>query len=60
MYWAVQGMGAELVTGIVPGMIANIVSGYNLRMYVTDLKGKFIKLAYGRIYFTTRDIEKAI
>tara|TARA_Y100001970_G_scaffold293768_1_gene443016 strand:- start:35299 stop:35808 length:510 start_codon:yes stop_codon:yes gene_type:complete len=58
MYWAVQGMGAELATGAVPFAISRAMSE-KLRMFVVSTEAKFIKRAKGRITFTCNDIEAA-
>lgn len=50
MFWAVQGMAAELSTGILAvDAIEN--SGKNISMLVVSQKGEFLKKAKGRIYF---------
>ncbi|AUP80726.1 DUF4442 domain-containing protein [Flavivirga eckloniae] len=66
MFWAVQGMAAELSTGAL--MISKIkASGKKISMLVTSNKASFTKKATGRIMFTCHDgklmdeaIEKAI
>tara|TARA_R110002050_G_scaffold260866_2_gene400735 strand:- start:894 stop:1352 length:459 start_codon:yes stop_codon:yes gene_type:complete len=51
MFWAVQGMAAELSTGAM--VMAKIKqSGRNISMLVANNKGTFTKKAKGRIYFT--------
>ena len=57
MFWAVQGMAAELSTGIlVMKVIAN--SGKKVSMLVTEQKGSFTKKATGKIIFTCKDLSK--
>lgn len=62
MFWAVQGMAAELSTGAM--VIAQIKdSGKNISMLVANNKANFSKKATGRITFTCEDghlIQKAI
>ena len=58
MYWAVQGMGAELATGAVPFAISRSMSE-KLRMFVVGTDAKFIKRAKGRITFTCDEVMKA-
>ena len=58
MYWAVQGMGAELTTGAAPFAISRSMSE-RLRMFVVGTEAKFVKRARGRITFTCNDISKA-
>ena len=66
LFWAVQGMAAELTTGaLVLGKIKS--SGKNISMLVANNKATFTKKATGRITFTCNDgdlineaIEKAI
>jgi hypothetical protein len=54
MFWAVQGMAAELSTGaLVMSQIQQ--SGKNISMLVANNKGTFSKKARGRIYFTCND-----
>ncbi|MFI1745685.1 DUF4442 domain-containing protein [Thalassobellus sediminis] len=54
MFWAVQGMAAELTTGAL--MIAKIQeSGKPISMLVTSNKSVFTKKATGRITFTCKD-----
>lgn len=66
MFWAVQGMAAELSTG---AMVMAIIKGSNknISMLVANNKASFTKKARGRITFTCNDgqliksaIEKAI
>ena len=58
MYWAVQGMGAELATGAAPFAISRSMDE-RLRMFVVGTEAKFVKRAKGRITFTCNDIAKA-
>ena len=62
MFWAVQGMAAELSTGaLVVGYIKD--SGKNISMLVANNNATFTKKATGRITFTCKDgmaIKKAI
>ena len=58
MYWAVQGMGAELATGAVPFAISRSMSE-KLRMFVVGTEAKFVKRAKGRIKFTCDEVMKA-
>ncbi len=62
MFWAVQGMAAELSTGAL--MISKIgASGKKVSMLVTSNQAKFTKKATGRITFTCNDgalIDKAL
>ncbi len=62
MFWAVQGMAAELSTGaLVMSYIQS--SGKNVSMLVANNKASFSKKAKGRIYFECHDglaIKKAI
>jgi len=54
MFWAVQGMAAELSTGAM--MLANIKeSGHRVSMLVANNKANFSKKARGRITFTCKD-----
>ncbi len=54
MYWAVQGMAAELSTGVlVSRQIAQ--TGKPISMLVASNKGSFSKKATGRITFTCED-----
>mgnify|MGYP001820141819 FL=1 len=57
MFWAVQGMAAELSTGIlVSSQIRD--SGENISMLVANNKGNFSKKATGKITFTCKDGKK--
>lgn len=57
MYWAVQGMAAELSTGaLVMGKIKS--SGRNISMLVLNNKATFTKKATGRITFICNDGDK--
>ncbi|MDO5977792.1 DUF4442 domain-containing protein [Flavivirga spongiicola] len=62
MFWAVQGMAAELSTGAL--MVSKIKeSGKRISMLVTSNKATFTKKAIGRITFTChdgKDIDEAI
>jgi len=62
MFWAVQGMAAELSTGaLCMSKVKN--SKQNISMLVVDLKGKFTKKAVGRIKFTCKqglEVEETI
>ena len=54
MFWAVQGMAAELSTGAL--MIGKIQqSGKSISMLVTSNTANFTKKAKGRIHFTCND-----
>jgi hypothetical protein len=54
MFWAVQGMAAELTTGaIMMNQIKN--SGKNISMLIANNNGSFIKKATGRITFVCND-----
>ena len=53
MYWAVQGMGAELSTGAAPFAMSKSMSK-NVRMFVVGTEAKFIKRAKGKIQFTCK------
>ncbi|WP_019668656.1 DUF4442 domain-containing protein [Eudoraea adriatica] len=57
MFWAVQGMAAELSTGI---MVSSQIrdSGENISMLVANNKGNFSKKATGKITFTCKDGKK--
>ena len=57
MYWAVQGMAAELSTGV---MVSNLIAqtGKPVSMLVANNKGSFFKKATGRITFTCEDGHK--
>jgi hypothetical protein len=66
MFWAVQGMAAELTTGALV-MMKIKESGKNISMLVANNKATFTKKATGRITFTCTDgllvdaaIDKAI
>ncbi|WP_299120057.1 DUF4442 domain-containing protein [uncultured Tenacibaculum sp.] len=62
MFWAVQGMAAELSTGILV-MQAIDNSGKKVSMLVTNMNATFTKKATGKIKFECNDglaIEKAI
>lgn len=54
IFWAVQGMAAELTTGALV-MSAIQESGENISMLVASNKGYFFKKASGKILFTCRD-----
>ena len=54
MFWAVQGMAAELSTGALV-MTAIKESGENISMLVANNKASFLKKAKGRIYFECND-----
>ncbi len=54
LFWAVQGMAAELSTGAMV-MAAIKESGRNISMLVANNKGSFFKKAKGRIQFTCND-----
>lgn len=57
VFWAVQGMAAELSTGaLVMSKIKS--SGKSISMLVLENKGKFFKKATGRIIFTCKEGEK--
>ena len=62
MYWAVQGMAAELTTGVlVTSKINN--SGKNISMLIASNNATFTKKAIGRITFVCNDghlIDEAI
>jgi hypothetical protein len=54
MFWAVQGMAAELTTGAL--MLSKIKdSGKNISMWVANNNATFTKKATGRITFTCND-----
>ena len=57
MFWAVQGMAAELSTGALV-MDKIRLSGKKVSMLVANNKATFSKKATGRITFTCRDGEK--
>jgi hypothetical protein len=54
MYWAVQGMGAELSTGAAPFATSKSMSN-KVRMFVVGTEAKFTKRAKGKILFTCKD-----
>lgn len=56
MYWAVQGMGAELATGAMPFAISRSMTE-KLRMFVVGVESSFTKRAKGRITFTCDEVE---
>jgi hypothetical protein len=58
MYWAVQGMGAELATGAAPFAISRAMPE-KLRMFVVGTEASFIKIAKGRITFTCDEVSSA-
>jgi hypothetical protein len=58
MYWAVQGMGAELATGAAPFAMSRSMPE-KLRMFVVGTEAKFVKRAKGRITFTCNDVNAA-
>ena len=51
MYWAVQGMGAELSTGAAAFAISKSMTK-KIRMFVVATEAKFTKVAKGKIIFT--------
>jgi hypothetical protein len=57
MFWAVQGMAAELSTGI---MVSSQIRecGENISMLVANNNGNFSKKATGKITFTCEDGHK--
>lgn len=57
IFWAVQGMAAELSTGALV-MLYIKESGKNISMLVANNKASFTKKAKGRIFFTCSDGEK--
>ena len=57
LYWAVQGMASELVTGILV-MKEIEESGENISMLITNQSGNFSKKAKGRITFVCHDGKK--
>lgn len=59
MYWAVQGMAAELATGIVPNCLARSMP-MKLRMFVVGTEATFGRKAYGRCTFTCTDTHKVM
>ncbi|MBS65311.1 MAG: thioesterase [Euryarchaeota archaeon] len=58
MYWAVQGMGAELATGAAPFAMSRAMPE-KLRMFVVGTEANFTKRAKGRISFTCEDVSAA-
>ena len=58
MYWAVQGMGAELATGAAPFAMSKSMPE-KLRMFVVGTDATFTKRAKGRISFTCNDVSAA-
>ena len=62
MFWAVQGMAAELATGAL--MMAKIkATGHNVSMLVVQNEATFTKKAVGRITFTCeqgRDVDQTL
>jgi hypothetical protein len=58
MYWAVQGMGAELATGAAPFAISRAMSE-KLRMFVVGTEASFTKRAKGCITFTCEEVSSA-
>jgi hypothetical protein len=58
MYWAVQGMGAELATGAAPFAMSRSMSE-KLRMFVVGTEATFGKRAKGRIKFTCDGVSTA-
>ena len=58
MYWAVQGMAAEMSTGAFPFAISKSIS-QRLRMYVVGLESDFIKRAKGKIIFQCSNLSEA-
>jgi len=59
MYWAVQGMAAELATAVVPTCISRSTS-MKLRMFVVGTEATFGKKAYGRCNFACNDTHKVM
>ena len=59
MYWAVQGMAAELATAVIPTCISRSTA-MKLRMFVVGTEATFGRKAYGRCYFTCDDTKKVI
>lgn len=57
MYWAAQGMAAELATGAAPFAISQACEG-GLRMFVIGTEARFVKRAKGRITFTCEEVGK--
>ena len=58
MYWAAQGMAAELATGVVPFAISRTTKR-GIRMFVVGTEATFVKRAKGKIVFTCEDIAAA-
>jgi len=58
MYWAVQGMGAELSTGAAPFAMSKSLP-QKLRMFVVATEAKFTKTAKGKIIFTCNEVSLA-
>ena len=58
MYWAVQGMGAELATGAAPFAMSRAMPE-KLRMFVVGTEASFGKRAKGRIRFTCEGVSAA-
>lgn len=58
MYWAAQGMGAELATGAAPFAMARSMPE-KLRMFVVGTEATFGKRAKGRIKFTCDEVSAA-
>jgi hypothetical protein len=56
MYWAVQGMGAELATGAAPFAMSRSMPE-KLRMFVVGVDSTFTKRAKGRVTFICGDVE---
>ena len=54
IFWAVQGMAAELSTGALV-MLKIKESGKSISMLVATNKGSFLKKAKGRVYFSCQD-----
>ncbi len=55
MYWAAQGMAAELSTGVHPFAISR-ASERGIRMFVVGTEATFVKRAKGKILFTCEDV----
>jgi len=55
MYWAAQGIGAEMATGAAPFAISRAMTE-TLRMFVVGTESTFIKRAKGRIRFTCNQV----
>ena len=58
MYWAAQGMAAELATGAVPFAISRSTKR-GIRMFVVGTEATFVKRAKGKVVFTCEDIAAA-